>query len=264
MGTRPEAIKLAPILLAGTSAHSPRYATDFHGPASRGTRPGAWNCSVSKPTSNVDVMGHGQSLARLSARCLVDLEGALRECRPDVVLVQGDTTSAAMAGLAAFYAHIPVWHVEAGLRTSTPDMPFPEEMNRRLLARLASFNLAPTARARKTFFAKACTRMRSPSPEIQESMRYTRPLRLRQQFSDPFWRRLPPKRDRSSSSRHTVARTGARAFAAWPQHARSLLDTFADLRVIHAAHPNPSVRADVEAELADHPGAVIVGSGRLR
>jgi UDP-N-acetylglucosamine 2-epimerase (non-hydrolysing) len=96
------------------------------------------------PDYDLDLMHPGQSLAQLSARILAALEGVLAAERPDIVLVQGDTTTTFCGALAAFYARIPVGHVEAGLRTGDMSQPFPEELNRVLTTRLSTLHFAPT------------------------------------------------------------------------------------------------------------------------
>lgn len=97
-----------------------------------------------RPDVDLDLMEHDQSLAWLTARAVTGLSEVIEKFGPHVVLVQGDTTSAMAAGLAAFYKRVPVGHVEAGLRTASRYRPFPEEMNRRLLGALATFHFAPT------------------------------------------------------------------------------------------------------------------------
>lgn len=101
-------------------------------------------CFGIKPDYDLDLMLPGQSLAQTTARVMQGLERVLRESRPDIVLVQGDTTTTLCGALAAFYERIPVGHVEAGLRTWDPAQPFPEEMNRVLTSRLATLHFAAT------------------------------------------------------------------------------------------------------------------------
>ena len=100
------------------------------------------------PSVDLDLMRQGQSLADLTARTLGTLTPVLEELKPGAVVVQGDTTSAFAASLAAFYQQIPVFHVEAGLRTNDRYNPFPEEMNRRLTGRIAALHLAPTTKSK--------------------------------------------------------------------------------------------------------------------
>jgi UDP-N-acetylglucosamine 2-epimerase (non-hydrolysing) len=99
------------------------------------------------PSVSLSLMRHDQSLAHLTSRLIRGLDAVFRETRPDLALVQGDTTTAFCASLAAFYNRIPVGHVEAGLRTGNLDAPWPEEANRILISRLAALHFAPTTRS---------------------------------------------------------------------------------------------------------------------
>ena len=101
-----------------------------------------------RPDYDLGVMKAGQDLAEVTAACLTGLDRVLRQERPDLVLVQGDTTTTFAASLAAYYHHIPVGHIEAGLRTGKKNDPFPEEINRRLTTHLSDFHFAPTEVAR--------------------------------------------------------------------------------------------------------------------
>ena len=101
-----------------------------------------------KADFDLNIMEANQSLGAITTRILTRLEPVLEQARPDLVLVHGDTSTAFSAALAAFYHRIPVGHVEAGLRTHNPDSPYPEEMNRTLVADLASLHFAPTASCR--------------------------------------------------------------------------------------------------------------------
>lgn len=151
-GTRPEAIKLAPVItelgqrpqvvvrVVTTAQHRELLdqVLDVFGIA---------------PDVDLDIMRPRQTLAELSGRVLGAMDRLLASTPVDLVVVQGDTTSALMCGLAAFYRRVPVAHVEAGLRTGSPENPFPEEMNRRLTGALASWHFAPTGRARDCLVA---------------------------------------------------------------------------------------------------------------
>jgi UDP-N-acetylglucosamine 2-epimerase (non-hydrolysing) len=145
-GTRPEAIKLCPVLL-----HM-RQRGEFSVKACvtaqhRGMLDQVLAAFHVMPDYDLDVMQPGQTLAQSTARILSQLEPILAAERPDMVLVQGDTTTTLSGALAAFYQHIPVGHVEAGLRTGDLAQPFPEEMNRVVTTRLATLHFAPTALA---------------------------------------------------------------------------------------------------------------------
>ena len=146
-GTRPEAIKLAPVVrqLAGFPGQfEVRVAvTAQH----RELLDQVLEAFSITPDYDLDVMTPGQSLFRSTSRILAALEGVLAHEHPDCVLVQGDTTTTLCGALGAFYAGIPVGHVEAGLRTGDMRQPFPEEMNRVLASRLATLHFAPTESA---------------------------------------------------------------------------------------------------------------------
>jgi UDP-N-acetylglucosamine 2-epimerase (non-hydrolysing) len=147
-GTRPDTIKMAPVVRALAAAR-PRIdplvcVTAQH----RQMLDDLLALFAIEPDYDLDVMRHDQTITQITTRVLEGMEPVLAAARPDVVLVHGDTSTSTAAALAAYYAKVPVGHVEAGLRTSTVWEPFPEEMNRRLTGRLASYHFAPTARAR--------------------------------------------------------------------------------------------------------------------
>jgi UDP-N-acetylglucosamine 2-epimerase (non-hydrolysing) len=148
MGTRPEAIKLAPVVKALEKAADLRplvVSTGQHRDMLRQVV-GVFDVRLDE---DLDVMLPGQSLAALSARLLVRIDEWLGKAAPDLVLVQGDTTTVLMAALASFYRQIPVGHVEAGLRTGNIYAPFPEEANRKLASSLTTLHFAPTEAARE-------------------------------------------------------------------------------------------------------------------
>jgi UDP-N-acetylglucosamine 2-epimerase (non-hydrolysing) len=143
-GTRPEAIKLAPVIRAIGASSRLRPVVTLTG-QHRAIVEQVHSIFGIRPNYDLDVIRPRQSLHELTARILEGLTRALKQERPDAVVVQGDTTSAFAGALAAFYEHIPVIHVEAGLRTGDLYSPFPEEANRRLTGQIATLHLAPTA-----------------------------------------------------------------------------------------------------------------------
>lgn len=146
VGTRPEVIKMAPVISAlRTRVDVIVCATGQH----REMLAQALEAFDITPDVSLDTMSPGQSLNILSARLLMALDETLAQIRPDWVLVQGDTTTAFCAALAAFHRDIRIGHVEAGLRTGDLVSPFPEEANRSLLARIATRHFAPTGLARQ-------------------------------------------------------------------------------------------------------------------
>jgi UDP-N-acetylglucosamine 2-epimerase (non-hydrolysing) len=146
-GTRPEAIKLCPLALYLSQHPDFRQVRVCVTGQHRGLLDGALSTFGVTPDYDLDVMSDGQSLAESTARVLSRLDPVLASERPDIVYVQGDTTSALAGALGAFYRGIPVAHVEAGLRTGDLASPFPEELNRVLAGRLCSLHFAPTERA---------------------------------------------------------------------------------------------------------------------
>lgn len=148
VGTRPEAIKMAPVILALKNeswAEVRVLATAQH----RHMLDQVLNFFNIEPDIDLNIMQPNQSLTMLTARLLLDLDGVLQSEKPDVVLVQGDTTTVMTVALACFYHHIPIGHVEAGLRTWDMQNPFPEEANRVIAGRLSRWHFAPTEGSRQ-------------------------------------------------------------------------------------------------------------------
>lgn len=142
-GTRPEAIKMCPLVKALERAgdmESIVCVTAQH----REMLDSALGYFGVKPDFDLNIMKRGQTLSSITADVIMGLEGVLAESKPDLVLVHGDTTTSFAAALAAFYAKIPVGHVEAGLRTYDRYSPYPEEINRNLTSKLATLHFAPT------------------------------------------------------------------------------------------------------------------------
>lgn len=154
VGTRPEAIKMAPVYLALKQA--PRFdvrliVTGQH----RSMLDQVLGVFGLVPDVDLDLMRPDQPLGELSARILTNVQRVLAEHRPGAVLVHGDTATCLFAGLAAFYERVPIGHVEGGLRTYNLDAPWPEEMNRRLVDPLCQWCFAPTAGAARNLISEA-------------------------------------------------------------------------------------------------------------
>ena len=146
-GTRPEVIKLAPVVAEAQRRSDTVQLTICSTGQHREMLHQTLGVFGIQPDIDLAVMHANQTLSGLTARLMESLGAAMRQSAPDVVLVQGDTTTAFVAALSAFYLHIPVAHVEAGLRTGDLASPFPEELNRVLIARMARWHFAPTAAA---------------------------------------------------------------------------------------------------------------------
>lgn len=153
-GTRPEAIKMAP-LVKEFQKHPDKFqtivcVTGQH----RQMLDQVLEIFDIKPDYDLNIMKQGQDLYDVTARVLTGMREVLSEAKPDVVLVHGDTTTSTAAALAAFYQQIPVGHVEAGLRTHNIYSPWPEEMNRQITGRIATYHFAPTPLSRENLIAE--------------------------------------------------------------------------------------------------------------
>ena len=148
-GTRPEAIKMCPLV-----KEFQKFPTDFETIVCvtgqhREMLDQVLTIFDVKPDYDLNIMKQGQDLYDVTARVLTGMRDVFKECKPDVVLVHGDTTTSTAAALAAFYQQIPVGHVEAGLRTHNIYSPWPEEMNRQITGRIATYDFAPTPLSEK-------------------------------------------------------------------------------------------------------------------
>lgn len=148
-GTRPEAIKMAPLVKAfqhqADSFQTIVCVTGQH----REMLDQVLSIFNIKPNYDLNIMKQGQDLYDITANVLIGMRTVLKEAQPDIVLVHGDTTTSTAAALAAFYQQIPVGHVEAGLRTHNIYSPWPEEMNRQITSRIATYHFAPTSLSRE-------------------------------------------------------------------------------------------------------------------
>ena len=145
-GTRPEAIKLAPVIIAFEKCSKIKKRVVLSGQHKEMVSQVLEMFNIS-PDIDLDIMKHNQSLTEITSKTLKGLEEEFKNFPPNIVLVQGDTTTSFAASLAAFYMKIPIGHIEAGLRTNNFFDPYPEELNRRLISQLASFHFAPTLMA---------------------------------------------------------------------------------------------------------------------
>ena len=148
-GTRPEAIKMCPLV-----KEFQKYPEEFETIVCVTGQHREMLDQVLRifevvPDFDLNIMKHGQDLYDVTTRVLIGMRDVYKECKPDVVLVHGDTTTSAASALSAFYQQIPVGHVEAGLRTHNIYSPWPEEMNRQITGRIATYNFAPTPQSEK-------------------------------------------------------------------------------------------------------------------
>ncbi len=236
-GTRPEAIKLAPVAHAlGAIRPTISVVTIATGQHREMAAAAAATAGLSTQR-DLDVMTPNQSPDQVMAATLTALPAVLEEEHPNVVVVQGDTTSAAAAALAAFHARVPVAHVEAGLRTGDIERPFPEEMNRKLIATLASLHFAPTPAARSNLLAEGVRdeQVLVTGNTVIDSLRRT------SRFS-----RCPPGFELAKGRRLVMVTAHRRENIGAPLDRIALaigrIAERSDVQVVVAMHANPRVR----------------------
>ncbi len=248
-GTRPEAVKMCPVVLAmrGHATLEPQVCvTAQH----RQMLDQVLEVFGVVPDTDLDLMQPGQTLAAFTARALTAVDAYLAEQQPDLVLVQGDTTTVLAATLAAFYHHIPVGHVEAGLRTGNLEAPWPEEANRVLTSRLAALHFAPTDSSRDNLLAEGVPGDRvlvTGNTVIDALLSAAKRVRA----NPPEIPGLPPRNDTAWWSRPLVLITGHRreSFGEGMENFCRALATLAgehpDKRFVYPVHLNPNVREPV-------------------
>ncbi len=256
-GTRPEAIKLCPVILhqASRSEFQPRVCvTAQH----RSMLDQVLGVFAVKPDYDLNVMQPGQTLTETTARIMASLEPVLAAERPDMVIVQGDTTSTLCGALAAFYQHIPVAHVEAGLRTHDLTQPFPEEMNRVVTGRLSSLHLAATKGA-------AANLLREGFPEnrihVTGNSGIDAVLHVRDRLvSGELPRSKWPQLDLAKKLIVVTAHRRESFGPAFESICRGLLRLAGrgDVQIVYPVHRNPNVLDPVYRILAEHPAILLI------
>lgn len=255
-GTRPEAIKMAPLVLALSADQ--RFDTLVVTTGQHKEMLDQVNTSFGiTPDHDLGIYAPGQSLEQVTVRTLERLGRVLYSQAPDAVLVQGDTTTTFAASLAAFYARIPVIHTEAGLRTADSLNPYPEEMNRRLTSRLAALHLAPTSSARHNLVAEGVepSIVTVTGNSVIDALGLT--LTRETGFDDP------QLADLMGSERDVVLFTAHRREswgAPMEQIGRALgklARRFPDTDFVFPAHRNPLVRQAVLPSVAGVPNVIV-------
>ena len=248
-GTRPEAIKMAPLVL-----ELQRYPEEIESVVCvtaqhREMLDSVMQCFGITADYDLNIMQSGQTLTDITSRVLYGLGQIFAEAKPDMVLVHGDTSTAFSAALAAFYAKIPVGHVEAGLRTHDKYSPYPEEMNRQLIGRIAELNLAPTANNAANLAAEGITQgVYVTGNTVIDAMKYT-------VAGTGF----------TSAELNAIDRTGKRVVAmtchrrenyGQPMEniftaVREIAREFSDVQFIYPVHPAPVVKETAGKILGD-------------
>ena len=255
IGTRPEAIKLAPVVLE-LERRPDRFVSQVCVTAQhREMLDQAIALFGITPAYDLSIMSPGQTLAQVTARAMEGLDRVLSQDKPDLVLTQGDTTTSFCGALAGYYHRIPVGHIEAGLRTGDKYAPFPEEVNRRLVGQIADWHFAPTEHARQAL-------LREGVPEssvfvtgntvidallwVRDRVRATRP-------------ELPDGLSESLDSHQVILVTAHRresfgqGFVNICQAIREVADAFPNVVFVYPVHLNPNVREPVNRILGGHP-----------
>jgi UDP-N-acetylglucosamine 2-epimerase (non-hydrolysing) len=258
-GTRPEAIKMAPLITALRSDSSFEVKVCVTG-QHRQMLDQVLSVFGIIPDWDLDIMRDGQDLYDVTSKVLLGMKGVLLNYEPDIVLVHGDTTTSMAAALSAFYRHIPVGHVEAGLRTRDIYSPWPEELNRQITARICRWHFAPTENAKKNLLEEAIPQDRifvTGNTVIDSLLWVNRIIEsnstIRDQQEEYFEQLLGFK----LSSKLVILVTGHRrenfgkGFLNICNALKQLAERNTDLQIIYPVHLNPNVRKPVLSILGD-------------
>lgn len=265
-GTRPEAIKMAPVVLAleeSDAFESSVCVTAQH----RQMLDQVLELFGMRPDHDLDIMQPGQDLFDVTARSLLGLRDILRSERPDLVLVQGDTTTCFTAALAAFYERIPVGHIEAGLRTGNLAAPFPEEANRSLVSRIADWHFAPTEGSQANLLAEGIPAERivvtgntviDALLMVRDKVERYPASHWQQRFSAEMYGRI------HDTARRMILVTGHRrenfgqGFIDLCSAIRDLAASHADWDLVYPVHLNPNVQQPVNDILKGYPNIFLI------
>ncbi len=248
-GTRPEAIKMCPLVL---EMHKyPEYIEPIVAVTAqhREMLDQVLELFHIKPDYDLNIMASGQTLYDITTRALNGLKEVIEDAKPDMVLVHGDTTTTFAGALAAFYAQVPVGHVEAGLRTGNKYSPYPEEMNRKLTGSIADMHFAPTSTSKENLLKE------NVNPEaimvtgntVIDALQTT--VKANYEFADAEFNKIFARGNRlilmTTHRRENLGEPMRNVYKAL----RKVLETHADVEAIFPVHKNPKVREIVQEEL---------------
>lgn len=248
-GTRPEAIKMCPLVL---EMHKyPEYIEPIVAVTAqhREMLDQVLELFHIKPDYDLNIMASGQTLYDITTRALNGLKEVIEDAKPDMVLVHGDTTTTFAGALAAFYAQVPVGHVEAGLRTGNKYSPYPEEMNRKLTGSIADMHFAPTSTSKENLLKE------NVNPEaimvtgntVIDALQTT--VKANYEFADAKFNKIFARDNRlilmTTHRRENLGEPMRNVYKAL----RKVLETHADVEAIFPVHKNPKVREIVQEEL---------------
>lgn len=260
-GTRPEALKCFPVARAAL-AH-PGFITEICITAQHREMVDQVVELTGLPVHHdLNIMQPGQSLFDVTSRVLLGMAEVLDKAKPDIVMVQGDTTTAMAAALAAFYKRIPVAHVEAGLRSHNINSPFPEELNRQIAGDIATWHFAPTVQARDNLIAEGkaeSTIFVTGNTVIDTLLHFSSAIDADRLMNAKLAARFPFL----DPSKKMILVTGHRRenFDGGIQRICTALKGLAargDVQIVYPVHPNPNVRSVVNADLEGVPNIHLV------
>ena len=257
-GTRPEAIKLCPVI-----RHMKSRPDDFDVRVCVTAQHREMLDQVLAafeviPDRDLDIMRPGQTLSQSTSRIIAALEPILAEEKPGIVLVQGDTTTTFCGALAAFYAKIPVGHIEAGLRTGDPHEPFPEEMNRVLTGRMATFHFAATEGAAQNLYREGVDRS---VVTVTGNTGIDAVLHVKQALDAGRLAGIGGFHQDASKKLIVVTAHRRESFGNGFDQICAALSRLAsrdDVEIVYPVHPNPNVRAAVNRHLVGRPNITLL------
>ncbi|WP_336143538.1 MULTISPECIES: non-hydrolyzing UDP-N-acetylglucosamine 2-epimerase [unclassified Marinobacter] len=264
-GTRPEAIKMAPVVKAieaSSSLESIVAVTAQH----RHMLDQVLNLFEIRPDFDLDIMKADQDLFDVTSRVLLGIREVIKQAKPDMVLVHGDTTTCFAAALGAFYSNVPVGHVEAGLRTGDLSAPYPEEANRSLVARIATLHFAPTETARQNLLKEGISdnRIIVTGNTVIDALLMTR-SRLRE-YGEEHWKHYLGEGAYLRISQRLgkmILITGHRrenfgqGFLDFCTAISNLADRYPDWLFVYPVHLNPNVQRPVREILSQHSNILL-------
>jgi len=261
-GTRPEAIKLAPLIRAfekDTAIEHLTCVTAQH----RSMLDQVLETFDIKPDFDLDLMQDNQDLGILSAHILSKVTTLLKENKPDFVLIQGDTVTALMAALAAFYARVKVLHLEAGLRTGDIFSPWPEEANRRLVSLIAHKHFAPTDYAREKLLAENIREsdiLMTGNSVVDALLMSRHKIKDSQDLQNTLKERYPFTQKKSQKLLVTLHRRESHGekITEICTSLKELSQEKPDLDIIFSVHPNPNVKTTVKTLLEGLPNVHLI------
>ncbi|MCK4414013.1 MAG: UDP-N-acetylglucosamine 2-epimerase (non-hydrolyzing) [Candidatus Eisenbacteria sp.] len=260
MGTRPEAVKMAPVI-AALAAYDSLTVIPVATAQHRQMLDEVLRVFEIVPAHDLNVMTDDQEIADVTAKCVVGIDRVLKRERPAMVLGQGDTTTVLAAALAAYYNRVPFGHVEAGLRTADKFSPFPEEMNRRAVAVLADLHFAPTGGARENLLREGIAEesIHVCGNPVVDAVQHIAAQPLP---AGHLGAQIDEFRGRIEKLVLVTAHRRESFGAPMEEICRALLEIAEadpEVGILLPVHPNPNVRGVVERVLSHHPRICLTG-----